>query len=69
MSFRNKNKIISFLCKQELREFDTRKSSPKVNTEWCFSDRRKNDLLWKVKNARKATEMVNMWINLNIDWL
>lgn len=28
-----------------------------------------NDLIWKVQDGGKATKVVNMWLNLNIDWL
>jgi len=28
-----------------------------------------NDSIWKDKDAGNATKMVNMWINLNIEWL
>lgn len=66
MSFMNKNEIISFLYKQELKEFDTRKPSPIGNIKWYSSSRKKKDLLQKVKNAGKATKTVSMWIKLNM---
>lgn len=56
--------------KQEWTEFDTRKSTPKGNTKWYSSGRRKTIPCGKTwKDVEKATKMVNMWINLNNDWL
>lgn len=42
-----------FLYKQELREFDTRKSTPKENTEYCFSSRREMIPYGKTKMQEK----------------